>query len=58
MITVTAVRPPARSGEITIINNRVKTFKENPKCSLAGLMEVSLSQIIIFLNLLKMIVLF
>ena len=31
MITVTAVRPPARFGEITIINNRVKTFKEKPQ---------------------------
>ena len=31
MITVTAVRPPARFGEITILKNRVKTFKEKPQ---------------------------
>ena len=31
MITVTAVRPPARFGEITILQNRVKTFKEKPQ---------------------------
>ena len=31
LITVTAVRPPARFGEITIKNNRVNTFKEKPQ---------------------------
>ena len=31
MITVTAVRPPARFGEITIKNKRVDTFKEKPQ---------------------------
>jgi glucose-1-phosphate cytidylyltransferase len=31
LVTVTAVRPPARFGEITIKNNRVKTFKEKPQ---------------------------
>ena len=31
LITVTAVRPPARFGEITIKNNRVSTFKEKPQ---------------------------
>ena len=31
IITVTAVRPPARFGEITIKNNRVNTFKEKPQ---------------------------
>ena len=31
MITVTAVRPPARFGEITIKNNLVDTFKEKPQ---------------------------
>ena len=33
LITVTAVRPPARFGEITINNNRVITFKEKPQVS-------------------------
>ena len=31
LITVTAVRPPARFGEITLGNNRVATFKEKPQ---------------------------
>ena len=31
IITVTAVRPPARFGEIIISKNRVKTFKEKPQ---------------------------
>jgi len=31
LITVTAVRPPARFGEITIKNNQVKSFKEKPQ---------------------------
>ena len=30
MITVTAVRPPARFGEITLKKNRVSKFKEKP----------------------------
>ena len=29
--TVTAVRPPARFGEITLLKNMVKTFKEKPQ---------------------------
>ena len=33
LITVTAVRPPARFGEITIRNNFVHTFKEKPQVS-------------------------
>ena len=33
IITVTAVRPPARFGEIIIKNNRVKSFKEKPQTS-------------------------
>ena len=31
IITVTAVRPPARFGEIVISNNKVKSFKEKPQ---------------------------
>ena len=31
LITVTAVRPPARFGEITIANNQVSSFKEKPQ---------------------------
>ena len=31
MITVTAVRPPARFGEITIENNKVTSFIEKPQ---------------------------
>jgi|TARA_Y100000031_G_scaffold87962_1_gene96678 glucose-1-phosphate cytidylyltransferase len=31
LITVTAVRPPARFGEITLKNNKVATFKEKPQ---------------------------
>ena len=31
LITVTAVRPPARFGEITLKKNRVVTFKEKPQ---------------------------
>lgn len=31
LITVTAVRPPARFGEIIIKNNRVHSFKEKPQ---------------------------
>ena len=31
LIAVTAVRPPARFGEITIKKNRVNTFKEKPQ---------------------------
>ena len=31
MITVTAVRPPARFGEITLKRNLVKSFKEKPQ---------------------------
>ena len=31
IVTVTAVRPPARFGEITILKNMVKTFKEKPQ---------------------------
>ena len=31
LVTVTAVRPPARFGEITLKNNRVATFKEKPQ---------------------------
>ena len=31
LITVTAVRPPARFGEIIIQNDRVKSFKEKPQ---------------------------
>ena len=33
LVTVTAVRPPARFGEITIKNDRVLTFKEKPQVS-------------------------
>ena len=33
MITVTAVRPPARFGEIIIKNNIVSSFKEKPQTS-------------------------
>ena len=33
LITVTAVRPPARFGEIIITNNKVKSFKEKPQTS-------------------------
>ena len=33
MITVTAVRPPARFGEITLKKNRVSKFKEKPQVS-------------------------
>ena len=33
MITVTAVRPPARFGEILIKNNLVHSFKEKPQVS-------------------------
>ena len=31
LITVTAVRPPARFGEIVLIKNKVKSFKEKPQ---------------------------
>ena len=31
MVTVTAVRPPARFGEITLKKNIVATFKEKPQ---------------------------
>ena len=31
IVTVTAVRPPARFGEIIIQNNKVKSFKEKPQ---------------------------
>ena len=31
LITVTAVRPPARFGELKISNNIVKSFKEKPQ---------------------------
>ena len=31
MVTVTAVRPPARFGEIVIKNNLVVSFKEKPQ---------------------------
>ena len=40
MITVTAVRPPARFGEITIENNKVTSFIEKPQLQMDGLMEV------------------
>ena len=30
-ITVTAVRPPARFGELIITNNKVISFKEKPQ---------------------------
>lgn len=33
LITVTAVRPPARFGEIKIVGNIVKTFREKPQTS-------------------------
>ena len=33
MITVTAVRPPARFGEVIIKNNLVSSFKEKPQTS-------------------------
>jgi len=33
LVTVTAVRPPARFGEITTKNDRVLTFKEKPQVS-------------------------
>ena len=33
IITVTAVRPPARFGEIVIKNNRIISFKEKPQTS-------------------------
>ena len=33
LITVTAVRPPARFGEIEIVGNTVKTFREKPQTS-------------------------
>ena len=33
MITVTAVRPPARFGEIIIKNSSVNSFKEKPQTS-------------------------
>ena len=33
MLTVTAVRPPARFGEISIKSNRVISFKEKPQVS-------------------------
>ena len=36
IITVTAVRPPARFGEITIRKQRVIKFKEKPKLPKAG----------------------
>ena len=35
MITVTAVRPPARFGEITLKKNRVSKF-EKPQVSVGG----------------------
>ena len=35
-ITVTAVRPPARFGELKLKNNMVKSFKENHRLKLAG----------------------
>ena len=42
LVTVTAVRPPARFGELEIKNKIVKSFKENPKLLLVGSMEVFL----------------
>ena len=36
IITVTAVRPPARFGEIVISNNKVKSLKKNPKPQIVG----------------------
>ena len=31
MVTLTAVRPPARFGALKILNNKVKYFKEKSK---------------------------
>ena len=31
LVTVTAVRPPARFGEIILVSNYVKSFKEKPQ---------------------------
>ena len=36
LITVTAVRPPARFGEIVIKNKRVISFKEKPQITTNG----------------------
>lgn len=33
LVTLTAVRPPARFGELTILNNRVSKFLEKPQVS-------------------------
>ena len=42
LITLTAVRPPARFGAIKIKGSYVKYFKENLKLMKVGLMEVFL----------------
>ena len=36
MITVTAVRPPARFGEITLKKNKFQNLKKNPKFPVGG----------------------
>ena len=37
--TMTILRPPVRFGEVKIINNLIKQFKENHKSPQAGLTE-------------------
>ena len=50
MITVTAVRPPARFGEITIENNKVTSFIEKPQVTNGWINGGFLSQIKVFLS--------
>ena len=40
LITVTAVRPPARFGELIIKRDLVSSFQEKPQVKMDGLMEV------------------
>ena len=56
IVTLTAVRPPARFGAIKIKNNIVKSFREKSKLDEGGLMVVFLSLIQVFLNSSKVII--
>ena len=54
ILTVTAVHPPARFGEIILNKNLVKSFKEKPQVKNGWINGGFLSHITNFLNLSKM----
>jgi glucose-1-phosphate cytidylyltransferase len=55
LLTISAVKPPARFGKLIIKNNKIKSFYEKKRNTRTGLAEVFLSVIVKFLIFLKKI---